>query len=72
MTDETEAKMLVLESLAETVGKRKEFNSIPLEALVHLTAIPKISGSELKYFIEGFFFGYKSNAFTPPIVPIGE
>ena len=72
MTDETEEKILKLESLAKTAGKEKEFGSIPLEALVHLTAIPEMSSNELKYFIEGFFFGYKSNAFISPVVPIGE
>ncbi|MEE9439421.1 MAG: hypothetical protein V3V14_10505 [Saprospiraceae bacterium] len=72
MTDETEEKILNLESLAATIGKEKEFGSIPLEAMVFLTAQSVISGSELKYFIEGFFFGYKSKAFIPPVVPIGK
>lgn len=71
MTDQTEAKILNLESLAATVGKEKEFGSIPLEAMVFLTSQPKISGSELKYFIEGFFFGHNLKVFIPP-TDIGE
>ena len=62
MTDETEQKMLALESLADSVGKKNAFRNVPLESLVYLTGLPEISGSELKFFLEGFFMGYSSKA----------